>query len=68
MRNPGRIDKICDEFNLLWHRVPDWRLTQLMINAFTAYENKTGDVPFYAEDEEFIEFMKKYISEIVEHE
>ena len=33
MRDPSRIDIICDALKDYWHKVPDWRLGQLIVNA-----------------------------------
>ena len=63
MRNPKRIDEFCTELAQLWHKVPDWRLSQLMTNAMHqwAWSNK-GD-PFYAEDADFMKFLRDFIDE-----
>lgn len=63
MRDPNRINQYCNELAEVWHKVPDWRLAQLMINAMHqwAWSNK-GD-PFYAEDADFMEFIKNFIKE-----
>ena len=64
MRDSSRIDYYCDELANLWHKVPDWRLSQLMVNIITAYANKHNDIdPFYVEDPEFMEFIKEFINE-----
>jgi len=33
MRDPNRIDRIIELLRQAWHRNPDWRLNQLIINA-----------------------------------
>jgi len=33
MREPDRIDRIVEVLRQAWHRHPDWRLNQLVINA-----------------------------------
>src|SRR5436190_17600423 len=33
MRDPNRIDRIIEMLREAWHRNPDWRLNQLIINA-----------------------------------
>jgi hypothetical protein len=33
MRDPNRIDRIIEYLRQAWHRNPDWRLNQLIINA-----------------------------------
>lgn len=55
MRNPNRIENICQQLGEIWHKVPDWRLAQLMSNVF-----RTRDC-FYMEDQDFIEYIKKFI-------
>ena len=55
MRNPNRIENICQQLGEIWHKVPDWRLAQLMSNVF-----RTQDC-FYMEDQDFIEYIKKFI-------
>ena len=62
MRNPNRIDKFCDELKAIWHQVPDWRFGQFISNVTNAWNivANSGHT-FYAEDDEFFEFMSKYI-------
>ena len=64
MRDPNRIDKFCDELNKLWHKVPDWRFGQLMCNLLGGYVGETGRDPFFPEDDEMMEFFKKYFKEL----
>lgn len=64
MRDPNRIDKFCNELAKLWHKVPDWRTGQFMVNIMLAYQNKFGHDAFYAEDAEFMEFIKEFIKEV----
>ena len=33
MRDPDRIDRIVEVLRQAWHRHPDWRLNQLVINV-----------------------------------
>lgn len=64
MRDPSRIDYYCDELAELWHKVPDWRMSQFMVNAMLAYANKhNGHDAFYAEDADFMKFLKEFIEE-----
>jgi len=65
MRDPNRIDYYCDELANLWHKVPDWRLSQLMKNALNAWVDQHGTDPFYVEDEDFLGFLFEYITKIV---
>lgn len=54
MRDPARIDRICDLLRFLWHQVPDWRLGQLVCNI-----GRQLDVhdPFFIEDDRMEEFL-----------
>lgn len=45
MRNPQRIETILAFIGQVWHKQPDWRLTQLIINVL----GHSGDL-FYVED------------------
>ncbi len=51
MRNPERIDRICEKFRQLWQRSPDMRFHQL-ITAFMFEDNRFTEDYFYVEDEE----------------
>ena len=51
MRDPLRIHRIVQLLEEVWFKVPDWRLTQLVINASDTDHN-CGPV-FYLEDDEF---------------
>lgn len=62
MRDPARINKFCDELKAIWSRVPDWRFGQFMSNMLGAYVSETGRDIFYPEDDEMIEFFRKYIN------
>ena len=68
MRDPQRIDYYCNELAEVWHKVPDWRLSQLMKNILNGWVNKYGTDPFYAEDAEFMSFINDYIKEITNDE
>lgn len=55
MRDPKRIRKFCNELAELWEtKCPDWRFGQVV--AYVA--SKYGD-PFYTEDEDLINQLKK---------
>jgi uncharacterized protein YihD (DUF1040 family) len=41
MRDPDRIDRVIELLRQAWHRHPDWRLNQLLINAC--------DVPYHCD-------------------
>lgn len=45
MRDPNRIDVICDLLRDVWKQVPDWRLGQLLFNVTGKYDI------FYVEDD-----------------
>lgn len=67
MRDPNRIDKFCDELAELWHKVPDWRFGQLMMNLFATYKIKYSAVDWFnAEDDELINFFKEYFNKDAE--
>ena len=61
MRDLNRIDKFCDKLKTIWHKVPDWRLSQMMINTLAMYQNRHGTDAFYMEDEEFLDFLEDFI-------
>lgn len=61
MRNPDRIDQFGDELKTIWHQVPDWRFSQLMINAMGNYVQEHGCDPFYVEDEKFLAYLSDYV-------
>ena len=65
MRDPHRIDYYCDKLAELWHKVPDWRFGQFIVNIITAYANKYNDIdPFYVEDSDFMKFLHEFIKEV----
>lgn len=47
MRDPKRIERIIAIVEYIWKKNPDWRLTQLIINALAI----SGD-PYYIEDDD----------------
>lgn len=57
MRDPQRIDEFCDTLKAEWHKVPDWRFTQLMFNIFGQ------QMPFYLEDNNALELIKQKMKE-----
>ena len=63
MRDPNRIDYYCDELANIWRKVPDWRLSQLIVNLMLAYSNKHENDPFYVEDADFMKFVREFIKE-----
>lgn len=60
MRDPNRIDKFCNELAEMWHKVPDWRFGQLMDNVLGSYVGDTGNDVFFVEDDEMLDYFKKY--------
>lgn len=61
MRDSNRIYTCSNRLAEIWHKVPDWRLSQMMINALSIYQNRHGTDAFYMEDEEFLDFLEDYI-------
>lgn len=61
MRDIKRIDKFCKRLAEAWKKVPDWRFGQLMSNILGEYYSQTKMDPFFVEDDEFIEFIEKYL-------
>lgn len=57
MRDPNRIDDILELLREVWVKVPDWRLTQLVINA-SATEHDCGPV-FFMDDDEFEQHLRR---------
>jgi hypothetical protein len=51
MRDPNRIDRICNELAKLWKQNPDWRFGQLIENLYGCPANHKRCV-FHIEDEE----------------
>lgn len=58
MRNPERIDEVLQVLSDAWHKVPDWRLGQLICNLQSA----AGNDLFYIEDDQFVELINRYFS------
>ena len=61
MRDSNRIYTYSNRLAEIWQKVPDWRLSQMMINALSIYQNRHGTDAFYMEDEEFLDFLEDYI-------
>jgi hypothetical protein len=61
MRDPNRIDEFCTTLAELWHKVPDWRFGQLIMNALQKMSLQTI---FYMEDEAMLKEMKNYFNEV----
>lgn len=62
MRDPERIDRIVGLLRDVWSKVPDWRLTQLVINASDT-RHDCGPV-FYLEDDELERRLQRLLSSI----
>ena len=56
MRDPKRIERMLELLGEVWAKVPDWRLTQLVVNASDT-RHDCGPV-FYLEDDEFERRLK----------
>lgn len=68
MRDPNRIKDYCDDLATIWNLVPDWRLSQLMMNAIHSYTKEKGYEPFYTEDDDFLEYLFDYVVKITKKE
>ena len=60
MRDPNRIDEFCKDLASCWHKVPDWRFGQFISNVLGAYVGETRRDIFFPEDNEIMDFIKKY--------
>lgn len=58
MRNPNRIDRICEALRQSWHRAPDLRLGQLIVDAIRRSD------PYYVEDDD-MELAVRYFPPIM---
>lgn len=63
MRDPKRIDEFCNELARMWHKVPDWRFGQLISNVLGNYQTETKRDIFFPEDDELLDFFKRYFGE-----
>lgn len=61
MRDPNRIDEILAEVSKVWHRLPDWRLGQLISNASCSFGYED---PFFMEDEKLLKWLKESIEKL----
>lgn len=63
MRDPKRIDEICEALKVAWHQYPDQRLGQLMENyIFPSYflnDRSSVAMPFWQEDDVTLEKLRK---------
>lgn len=58
MRDINRIDRILDRLKILWKKHPDLRLGQLILNVLQ------DPALYYVEDEELVELLEKFYSNI----
>ena len=56
MRDPYRIDVICENLRQLWHHFPDQRFGQLVDNYINLQQ---GDMFFQEDDETLMNIMNK---------
>ncbi|MCW8879749.1 MAG: DUF1040 family protein [Kangiellaceae bacterium] len=64
MRDPERIKRMLSLLEDTWMKVPDWRLTQLVVNT-TDTDHNCGPV-FYMEDDVFEEKLLELNSSLKE--
>lgn len=57
MRDPKRIDEMCEQLKKLWKLQPDIRLGQLVCNTLPQ------NILFYVEDDTALEIINKKIEE-----
>lgn len=57
MRDPNRIEPICDRLKKAWSTVPDWRLGQLFENMRRILAHNGQDI-FFMEDEALMQYME----------
>lgn len=56
LRDEQRIDELLNTLGELWHKVPDWRFGQLVMNLISYI----GRDPFYIEDDKMKEIIESY--------
>ncbi len=59
MRNPYRIQVICQRLAAAWEKLPDLRLAQLLEDAA---------VNFYTEDDKMIQMVESFVDELTQEE
>lgn len=60
MRDPERLDEFYDELKRIHkEKFPDWRVGQFWMNVLGEMQG-TGKDPFFPEEQEMIEFIRKY--------
>ena len=65
MRNPKRIGAFLSVLKRVWSEVPDWRFGQLMSNFLGWYVTETKRDIFFPEDDEMLEYLKRYEKEVI---
>lgn len=63
MRDPARIDRICDDLKILWHKHPDERLGQLLENYIFGCEKQHKRCIFHIEDDQTELQLKRVIGD-----
>ena len=58
MRDPKRIDEMCEQLKKLWKLQPDIRLGQLVCNTLPQ------NILFYVEDDKALEIINNKIEEV----
>ena len=72
MKNPERIDKICDLLKEAWKKIPQQRFGQFLINYIfgrNPYDPRYDSYIFYKKDnivETSLERLKEYLKEAEE--
>lgn len=56
------ISTAMARFTAIWQACPQLRLGQLMSNVLTAYAYEKGSDPFYATNDDLLQFMEKQLS------
>ena len=57
-RDPGRIPEVLSWLAIYWKRHPDMRLGQIVGNMAANYDR---DDPYYLEDDDLLESMKREV-------
>lgn len=62
MRDPARIPEILKRIETIWTKFPDWRLSQLLLNALATSRPPSIDEKqqfFYTEDDKILESLNR---------
>lgn len=59
MRDPKRIKTIIKKLEKYWSENPDLRLGQIIANCVRAHDGRLNCDPFYIEDEDLVDGLKK---------